>query len=222
MLEQAYRVDAAARRGLENAPGVDHVVFMGMGEPLLNYDAAVGAARVLADPEGMGLSARRITLSTVGVPEGLRRLAAEAVPFRLAWSLHAAKQELRETLIPAARGWPLSEVMPALRTFAEGAGRDVTVEYCLIRGVNDRDEDARAVAALLAGIRCKANLLPLNPVEGFDGRPPGADRVRRFRDALEANGIPATIRVAKGGEIAAACGQLAGSDDDGGRAPLRQ
>lgn len=201
ILEQAYRLDAAAE-------GLTNLVFMGMGEPLLNYDHVLHAARTLADPEGLNLGGRHITISTVGVPEGFRRLAAEGANFRLAVSLHAPSQKLRETLIPAAKRWPLKELLPALHEFAQHASRDLTVEYCLIDGVNSDPAQARELARLLAGLPCKVNLIPLNPVAGFAGRPPPPQAVRAFQEELERRGLPATLRASKGRDIDAACGQL--------------
>jgi len=183
---------------------------MGMGEPLLNLDATLAALRRLEDSEGLGLSGRRVTISTVGVPEGLRRLAEAPEPFRLAWSLHAVDQALRDRLMPGARRWPLAEVWPAVLALAERLSRDVTVEYCLIAGVNDAPDQAGSLAGLLAGRRMKVNLIPLNPAPDYDGRPPPGAATRRFAEVLAARGIPATVRAEKGADIGAACGQLAG------------
>lgn len=202
IIEQVYRVDEFCRGE------VSHVVFMGMGEPLLNLDAVLVAAGTFAMPEGMGLSGRHLTISTVGVPEGIRRLAAAKVNYRLALSLHAPNQKTREKLLPAAKRWPFDELLPALEEFARSASRDITFEYCLIDGVNASEKNARELAQLASKFRAKINLIPLNPVAGFDAAPPSAGAVRAFRDILEKRGISATIRVEKGREIGAACGQL--------------
>lgn len=207
MLEQVYLADAHARRD-DPGDGASHIVFMGMGEPLLNLDAVLAAAAVLTDPKGLGLSGRHVTISTAGVPDGIRRLAGAGVTHRLALSLHAPNQKLREQLMPSAKQWPFAALFPALEAFAAVASRDLTFEYCLIDGVNAAPAQARELAALLRGFRAKINLIPLNPVAGYSGRAPAPDAVRRFRDVLEHAGLPATIRVEKGRDIAAACGQL--------------
>ncbi len=207
IVEQVYRLDDFAR-GRGEGMGVSHVVFMGMGEPLLNLEPVLAAAAAFTDPGGMGLSGRHLTISTAGIPEGIRRLAAAGVNYRLALSLHAPNQKLRERLLPAARRWPLAEVLAALDEFAAVSSRDVTHEYCLIDGVNAAPEQARELARLLAGRRGKVNLIPLNPVPGSDLGPPPAGAVRRFQEILEESGIPATVRMEKGAEIGAACGQL--------------
>ncbi len=207
IIEQVYRVDNFCRA--ENpGEGVSHVVFMGMGEPLLNLDAVLAAAATFAMPEGMNLSGRHITLSTVGVPDGIRRLAELGVNYRLALALLAPNQKIREKLLPAAKRWQFDELFPALEEFAAVASRDMTFEYCLIDGVNASEKDARELAKKASRFRAKINLIPLNPVPGFDAKPPGANAVRAFRDILEERGVSATIRVEKGQEIGAACGQL--------------
>jgi len=204
ILEQVYRV--AARSAPER--GVTNVVFMGMGEPLLNLEPVLGAARVLADPEGLGLSGRHITISTVGVVEGIRQLTDARTNFRLAVSLHAPDQALRERLIPAARRWPLADLLDALHEHAQTASRDITIEYCLIDGVNASVAQAQTLADLLADLPCKVNLIPLNPVDGVADRPPPAGAIRAFQETLEQRGLTATLRTEKGQDIDAACGQL--------------
>lgn len=206
IIEQVYRLDAHARA--DGGAGVSHVVFMGMGEPLLNIDAVLAAAAAFADPEGMGLSGRHITISTAGTPEGIRRLTASGVNYRLAFSLHAPTQELRERLMPAARRWSLAQTLAAVDEFARSSSRDVTFEYCLIDGLNASPKQAEELTRLLARRRAKVNLIPLNPVPGSNLRPPSPGATRRFQEILEAAGITATVRMEKGGEIGAACGQL--------------
>ena len=207
IIEQVYRIDAHAR-GLGEGMGVSHVVFMGMGEPLLNLDATLAAAAAFADAGGIGLSGRHITISTAGVPEGIERLAGAGVNYRLALSLHAPNQAIRERIMPAARRWPLSRLWPALERFAASSSRDVTFEYCLIDGVNASADYARELVELLRPFRCKVNLIPMNEVPGIPFRAPGAAAVRRFQEILEAKGISAPVRMEKGAEIGAACGQL--------------
>ncbi|MDR1611181.1 MAG: 23S rRNA (adenine(2503)-C(2))-methyltransferase RlmN [Planctomycetota bacterium] len=206
IIEQVYRLDN--HLAADSLPGVSHVVFMGMGEPLLNLDAVLRAAAMFANPDGLGISGRRIAISTVGVPEGILRLAESGVNYRLAVSLHAPRQALRETLIPAARRWPFDPLFNALSAFAASASRDISFEYSLIAGVNASRRDAVELADLLSGFPAKVNLIPLNPIPGYAGTPPPGAQVRRFRDILEERGVPATIRVEKGAEIGAACGQL--------------
>ncbi len=207
IIEQVYAIDAHARtRG--GGAGVSHVVFMGMGEPLLNFDNVLAALNTLRDPAGMGLSGRHLTLSTAGVPDGIRALADSGVNCRLAVSLHAANQKTRERLMPCAKTWPLTALFPALELFAAGSSRDITFEYCLIDSVNASRADARELVALLRPFRCKVNLIPLNPVPGVSFSAPPAAAVRAFQEALEAAGISAPVRMEKGAEIGAACGQL--------------
>lgn len=207
IIEQVYRVDAHCRPDGTGA-GVSHVVFMGMGEPLLNLDAVLAAAATFANPDGLGLSGRHITISTAGVPDGIRRLAAAGVNYRLALSLHAPEQALREKLMPAAKRWPLDEVFAALEQFAAVASRDITFEYCLIDGINASPKQARQLADLLLRFRAKANLIPLNPVDGYPKQPPSPAAANRFLEILTAAGARATIRTEKGADIGAACGQL--------------
>jgi 23S rRNA (adenine2503-C2)-methyltransferase len=186
-----------------------NIVFMGMGEPLHNYDAVMQAVDILREPSGLAMAGERLTVSTVGVVPGIRRLALEGRPVSLAVSLHGATQEERATLVPAARRWPLDELMDACREYTAITGRRIFFEWTLIDGRNDRVEDARAVAALLRGIPAQVNLIPLNPTGGYDGRPGGVEGARRFQDTLKAAGIPSTVRQRRGIDIAAGCGQLA-------------
>ncbi len=206
IVEQAYIIDARLRARGEK--GLSHIVYMGMGEPLLNLDAVLASAAILHDPAGLGLSGRHLTISTVGIPDGIRRLADSGMVHRLAVSLHAPNQKVREQILPAAKRWPLSELLPALEAYAESAARDITFEYALIDGVNSSPGDARELAALLAPFRGLVNLIPLNPVPGVPLRPPSAAAVRRFQEVLENAGQAATVRMEKGAEIGAACGQL--------------
>jgi 23S rRNA (adenine2503-C2)-methyltransferase len=186
---------------------VSNVVFMGMGEPLANYDRLWAAIeRLHAD---VGLSARHLTVSTVGVVPGIVRLAAEALPVNLAVSLHAANDQLRDELVPLNRRYPLAALAEACRTYVAATGRRLSFEWALIDGVNDRALDAEELAAYARPLRAHVNLIPLNPTPGYlvRGTPPG--RVREFRRRLEHLGVNATVRATRGGEIDAACGQLA-------------
>jgi 23S rRNA (adenine2503-C2)-methyltransferase len=189
-------------------PGSCRIVFMGMGEPLNNYDAVLGAFRILADPKGFGLAPRRVTLSTAGLVPGIERLGRESPRPRLAISLGAPDDAQRDDLMPVNRKYDLEALMEACRRFPLGPRERVTFEYVLLDGVNDRAADAARVARLLRGVLGKVNVIPYNEagVPGF--RTPSSSVAARFRDALRARGVPATIRWSKGRDIGAACGQL--------------
>jgi 23S rRNA (adenine2503-C2)-methyltransferase len=184
-----------------------HVVFMGMGEPLANYATTVGAVRRLADPDGIGLSQRRITVSTSGLVPQMRRLADEGLEITLAISLHAPTDDLRDTLMPINRRYPLGELLPAARAYAERSGRRVSYEYVLLSGVNDGMEQADQLARCLPRRLSHVNLIPYNATDAaYQATPPA--HARSFRDRLTAHGLSATIRASRGRDIAAACGQL--------------
>lgn len=184
-----------------------HLVFMGMGEPLLNYGPVLAAVRLLH--EEMGFSLRHITLSTVGIVPKIRQLAREKLPLTLAISLHSAEDALRRQLIPtAARRWPLPELVQAAREYAAATGRRVTFEYVLLEGVNDQPEQAVRLGQLLRGGHCHINLIPFNPVPGVPFRRPDRHRIRAFRRRLQEQGLRVTQRFERGADIAAACGQL--------------
>ena len=204
-IEQAEA--SGTRAPLEIHP-VTNVVLMGMGEPLANLKATWQAIETLTDERGYNLGARRITLSTVGLAPGIRRLAEESLPINLAVSLHAADDELRNQLVPINRRYPLSELMDAVRSYAESTRRRVTIEYALIAEVNDTPQQAQKLAELLHGLLCHVNLIPLNPTPGSSLRPSPRERVDAFRDVLDQAGIPATVRMRRGIDIEAGCGQL--------------
>jgi 23S rRNA (adenine2503-C2)-methyltransferase len=165
---------------------------------------------VLLDPSGLGLSAERVTISTVGVVPGIRRMADEACPVHLAVSLHAATQVERAALVPAAKKWPLDELMAACRTYSEATGRKIFYEWTLIEGKNDSAETARAVGNLLRGLPAQVNLIPLNPTAGYAGAPTASAAARAFQHILSSEfKIPSTVRQRRGIDIAAGCGQLA-------------
>jgi 23S rRNA (adenine2503-C2)-methyltransferase len=181
-----------------------------MGEPLHNYDAVMHAVDILRDSSGLALAGERITLSTVGVVPGILRLAREARPVHLAVSLHAATQAERAALVPAARKWPLDELIDACRTYSRTTGRRIFYEWTLIEGKNDTPGHARAVGSLLRGLPAQVNLIPLNPVAGYNGLPTRTDAAKGFQRILrEEFALPSTIRQRRGIDIAAGCGQLA-------------
>ncbi|MDR5708417.1 MAG: 23S rRNA (adenine(2503)-C(2))-methyltransferase RlmN [Armatimonadota bacterium] len=197
-----------------------HVVFMGMGEPLANYEATVRAVRLLNAPYGLGIGIRRITVSTVGLVPQIRRLTEEELDLTLAVSLHAATDELRALLVPLARRYPLGELLEACRFYITRTRRRITFEYVLLEGVNDAPEEAHALGRLLRGMLCHLNLIPWNPVPGLAFRRPSVERVQAFARAVRAYGIPTTVRVERGTEIMAACGQLYRASTPG-RRPTR-
>jgi len=204
IVEQVVR---AARAAGATGRRVSRVVFMGMGEPLANYDNVWGAvSRLHAD---LGLSARHLTISTVGMVPGIRRLASEDLPVNLAVSLHAADDALRDSLVPINRRYPLAMLAEACREYVVAKGRRLSFEWALIDGVNDRAEDADGLAAFVRPLGGHVNLIPLNPTPGYPvlGSPPLA--VRAFRDRLRAANVNVTVRQTRGREIDAACGQLA-------------
>jgi 23S rRNA (adenine2503-C2)-methyltransferase len=190
--------------------GVRNLVFMGMGEPLLNLDAVVPAIRLLQHEEGRNLSYRRITVSTAGIIPGIERLGKE-VDVLLAVSLNAPTQALREQLMPITKRYPLADLMAALKRFPLPPRRRLTFEYVLVGGVNDGPEHARELVRLLSHVRCKVNLIPFNPFPGTTLERPTEARVDAFLEMLASKHMTATIRKGKGMDIQAACGQLAGT-----------
>jgi len=196
-------------RALREMPGGHYnVVFMGMGEPLNNADRVFLAVRLLNDPERLGIGARHITVSTSGVVPGIDRMIEELPQVNLAISLHAATDQLRDELVPINRKWPISEVVAAGRRFAARTGRRVSLEYVMIDGLNDTDEQARGLVDAARGWRSHVNLIPLNPTPGsrWSGTP--AEGIARFVRTLRNGGIAVTVRDTRGREIEAACGQL--------------
>lgn len=187
---------------------VTNVVFMGMGEPLANYDNVIEAVKMLNFPKGLGLGARQITISTSGLAPQIRRLADDNVRVELAVSLHAATDELRTYLVPVNRTYPLTKLMAACRYFLEKTGRRPTFEYALFRGVNDSPSLAKVLAQLIKGLNAHVNLIAGNKTDGEAFQPSGTKQVKAFKDELEGNGILATIREARGQDIEAGCGQL--------------
>lgn len=187
---------------------LSNIVYMGMGEPLHNYDATMDSVYRLNDPLGFDFGARRITISTIGLPQEIRLLAGEKVQVGLAISLHAATDEERQRLIPAARRWSIAEVLAAGRDYTEKTGRRLTFEWALIENVNDTPEQAHLLGRLLKGMLCHVNLIPLNPTERFSGKASGRERVDKFQKILSGYGVPNSVRLWRGVDIQAGCGQL--------------
>jgi len=185
---------------------INHVTFMGMGEPLLNYASTVKAVQLLNREVGIGM--RHLTVSTIGFVPGIRRLAQEKLLITLAVSLHAPTSDLRRRLIPGMARWNVSEIVDASRQYMQETGRRVTFEYCLLDGVNDSVPQARELATVLHGLNCHVNLIPYNPVRGLAFRAPSSKCIRAFCETLESAGIQVTQRVQRGADIDAACGQL--------------
>jgi 23S rRNA (adenine2503-C2)-methyltransferase len=206
IVEQVVR---AARRSRDGGRRLGNVVFMGMGEPLANLDNVWTAVERLHGD--VGLSARHLTISTVGMVPGIRRLASSDLPVNLAVSLHAANDELRDKLVPVNRRYPLSVLMAACADHLRAKGRRLSFEWALIDGTNDRERDARELAELCRSLPLPAhvNLIPLNPTPGYPTRGTPREGVRRFRNQLDDLGVNATVRRNRGTDIDAACGQLA-------------
>ncbi|HET8588500.1 MAG TPA: 23S rRNA (adenine(2503)-C(2))-methyltransferase RlmN [Nakamurella sp.] len=218
IVEQVRLAAAAARDGALGEPGrLSNVVFMGMGEPLANYHRVLSAVRMITAPapRGLGISARSVTVSTVGLVPAIDRLTAEGLQVRLAVSLHTPDDELRDTLVPVNERWKVTEVLAAARRYADATGRRVSIEYALIRDVNDQPWRAELLGSLLhqaLGPLVHVNLIPLNPTPGsrWDASPRGVQD--EFVARVRAAGVTCTVRDTRGREIAAACGQLAASE----------
>jgi len=205
IVEQA--VDAARVLAGEGRR-LSHVVFMGMGEPMANYRAVVESVRRLADADLLGISPRRIVLSTSGLVPRIELLAAEKLPVTLAISLHAARDELRDFLVPINRKYPVHTVVDAAQAYAAESGRRVSYEWVMLAGVNDTERDARELGALLNGKHAHVNLIPFNPVDDTPFQAPDRASIRGFREKVEAQGLNVTVRDTRGREADAACGQL--------------
>ncbi len=206
IVEQALLID---RFLFENGERVSHLVYMGMGEPLENYAEVLKSIRILNCEEGLQISQRRITVSTVGIVEGILKLSKEDIKVNLVLSLHAPNQNIRKKIIPFARKYPLEEILAAMDEYSSHTKRDITYEYTLISNVNDGKEEAEELAYLLRGKQCTVNLIPYNPIEGLRLERPETGAIARFRAILESRGICVTWRYTKGDDIGAACGQLA-------------
>jgi 23S rRNA (adenine2503-C2)-methyltransferase len=197
----------AARQNLPRSARLN-LVFMGMGEPLLNLPQVLKAVKILADPEGVGVALRRITLSTVGITPRIEELAREPKRPKLAVSLNASHEEQRSALMPINKRYPLAELLRVCRAYPLRPWERLTFEYVMLEGFNDSDADAQRVADLLRGLRAKVNLIPYNSGPELPYRASPFERVLAFQQVLTARGIPALIRISRGQDIRAACGQL--------------
>lgn len=211
---------------LELSSGLDieptNIVFMGMGEPLDNYDNLVRALRIMNAPEGMGIAARRMTISTCGLVPGIERLADLDLQVNLSLSLHAANDALRDRLVPVNKAYPLEKVVAACEKYRAGGGRMITLEYVLIKGVNDSLHDADGVGGIARRLQAKVNLIALSPVPRLAFKTPTDGAVRNFARWLEERKVHVTIRQSKGADIDAACGQLAGRSEAEARGRSRR
>lgn len=208
--EIVEQVVMAMRQARKDNRHLTNIVFMGMGEPLANFDRLWPAITRIHDDLGIG--ARHITVSTVGVIPGIRRMAEETLPVNLAVSLHAANDELRTSLVPLNKRYPLSNLMDACRDYIDAKGRRLSFEWALIHDVNDRAQDAEELAALALPLGAHINVIPLNPTPGYLVRGSSPDAVQRFVGNLKELGVNATIRTTRGSDIDAACGQLAAAN----------
>ncbi len=200
-IEARRRAEALGRR-------ISNVVMMGMGEPLLNYDAVVRSLEVLNDPDAGGIGARHITVSTIGLAKGVRRLASEGKQYTLAFSLHAPDDQTRSQLIPFPGTLSIAELMDAAGAYLQDTGREVTFEYVMLEGVNASARQAKQLADLLKGVRCTVNLIPYNEVPSLSFRRPSPASIDRFEAILRSRRIKVAVRKRKGHRILAACGQL--------------
>lgn len=199
---------ALREQGGEDAACLRNLVLMGMGEPLHNYDSVMAALDIISDTRGINIGPSRITISTVGVVPGILRLVEEKRPYKLAVSLHGATEEERSALVPASRRWSLAELVEACRMYSQTLGQRIFFEWTLIAGTNDSPEQARRLAALLAGIDGHVNLIPLNPTGGFAGTATASAAAAEFQRVLQDAGFPSTVRQRRGIDVAAGCGQL--------------
>jgi len=199
--------------------GVTNIVLMGMGEPFHNYDNTMAAIDRLNDPKGYNFGARRFTISTVGLVPQIKRFADEKRQVNLAISLHAADNRLRQSMLPVNKKYDLDQVLEACRYYVDQTGRRITFEWALINGVNDTPEEARKLAVRLKGLLCHVNAIPLNPTKGYNAQSTTRERAQHFKESLEQAGIPCTIRMRRGIDIQAGCGQLASREGEGSQGP---
>ena len=208
IVEQAWRIrKLVAETGEPGQNRLTNIVFMGMGEPLANYDEVIQAIRILNAPWGLGIGARKITLSTIGLPKQMRQLADEGLQLNLALSLHAADEKLRRELVPWSRG-PLGELLDACAYYFSKTGREITLEYVLLDEVNTEKHHAERLAAIARRLRCNVNLLRYNPVPGMPYGRPTSRTALEFQRELSSRGVNAHVRTSRGQDVDAACGQL--------------
>lgn len=207
------------RRLRADGERLTNVVVMGMGEPLHNYEATMEALDRLHDPDGFNFGARRFTVSTVGLVPMIERFTQEQRPYNLAVSLHAASDKARSAMLPVNDRYPIDRLMQACRQYVQSSGRRITFEWALVRDENDSPAEAGRLADLLEGLLCHVNLIPLNPTRGYPGEPSPQERAEAFQAVLEASGVPCTIRVRRGIDIQAGCGQLATEQSAGQTTP---
>ncbi len=198
-----------ARQLKDEGARVTNIVLMGMGEPFHNYEASLAAIDRLGDANGFNMGARRFTISTVGLIPAIKRFTAEKRQIGLAISLHASEDDLRSSMLPVNQRYPIKELVQACREYVDFTGRRITFEWALIQNVNDSPEEARRLAELLQTLNCHVNVIPLNPTHGYSGERSTRERVAAFREVLESHGISCTVRVRRGIDIQAGCGQLA-------------
>jgi 23S rRNA (adenine2503-C2)-methyltransferase len=211
IVEQVWQLNVLINDGRpQNAKRerINHIVFMGMGEPLANYANVMEAIRILHDPDCFNIGARKITISTVGVPAKMRELAGEELPLNLAISLHAPNEPLRKQLIPWAEHFALPEILSASQFYFDQTGREITLEYILLSGVNDRPEHAKQLVSLCKKLRANVNLIRYNEVDTLPFKRPESDDVVTFQEILRRGGVNAHVRKSRGRDIDAACGQL--------------
>ena len=206
IVEQVVHIDRFLKEKQER---VCHVVFMGMGEPFENYENVIKTIHLLNSPKGLNISQRRMTVSTVGLVEQIKRFAEEDLSVNLVLSLHAPNQRIRQKIIPYARKYAIEDLLSAMLFFAQKTRRDITYEYTLLADINDQKEHAEELAILVKGHPCTVNLIPYNPIEGLLLKRPPSEAIELFREILLDAGINTTWRYTKGKDIAAACGQLA-------------
>jgi 23S rRNA (adenine2503-C2)-methyltransferase len=188
---------------------VTNIVFMGMGEPFHNYDNTMNAIDRLNDEDGYNFGARRFTISTSGLVPAIRKFTMEKRQVNLAVSLHASENDLRESMMPVNKKYDIDELITACKEYVEVTGRRITFEWALINGINDTPEQAIKLVTLLKGLLCHVNAIPLNPTTGYAGKATTRERAEAFKQILDQNGIPCTIRIRRGIDIHAGCGQLA-------------
>jgi len=206
IVEQVMRINQELA---DDGERVSHIVYMGMGEPLKNTSAVLKSIQQLSRPELLNLSQRRITVSTVGIVEGIHRMIREDLKVSLVLSLHAPNQHVRKKIIPYARKYPLEDILDSVDEYSRKTKRNATYEYILIAGINDQVEHADELSRLLKGKHCTVNLIPYNPVPGVRLKRPSTKTIHHFMSILKKNRLPVTCRYTKGDDIAAACGQLA-------------